>query len=269
MKKSILLACISAIACAGPALHSCTADTEDSAISFKKYTASQNFILEGSASDYELESDLVYQDSVYLVMPVSLYGQDLSALRDTILVNAFGTTGSDIMTIARGTFGKDAEDQGFKAVPTDTVVEMPNGFTYTTVSVQGLDKKFLTCSIVKEIYAPGAAHGFADTHYITYDIGSARVLTLNDIFTTEGLGRLPAVIADRASELTEAIGPTNVESLPAGGNFYINQGEIVFAYQPYEIASYAQGAINIPIDTYRLAAFMSPEGLDLFGFPAE
>ena len=39
-----------------------------------------------------------------------------------------------------------------------------------------------------------------------------------------------------------SIGSTDITEIPCGGNFYLTpDGEIVFSYQPYEVASYAQG----------------------------
>jgi hypothetical protein len=38
----------------------------------------------------------------------------------------------------------------------------------------------------------------------------------------------------------------------------------VFSYQPYEIASFAQGTINIPFYAYELIDYMSAEGIELF-----
>ena len=77
---------------------------------------------------------------------------------------------------------------------------------------------------------------------------------------------LPALIARRAIEQEATFGPTKISSLPANDNFYISaDGEIVFAYQPYEIASYAQGFINVPFFPYELAEHMTPAGLAIFG----
>jgi hypothetical protein len=65
--------------------------------------------------------------------------------------------------------------------------------------------------------------------------------------------------------MSDIIGATSVSELPADGNFYISsEGEIVFSYQPYEIASFAQGTINIPFYAYELIDYMSAEGIELF-----
>jgi hypothetical protein len=76
---------------------------------------------------------------------------------------------------------------------------------------------------------------------------------------------LPERIAEQAEAMSDMIGPTTVGDLPADGNFYISsEGEIVFAYQPYEVASYAQGPINIPFYSYELIDYMTDEGIALF-----
>ena len=113
---------------------------------------------------------------------------------------------------------------------------------------------------------PRAAHGMSTRNYINYLISDNMIVALSDIFSDSGLKDLPALIARRAIEQEATFGPTEISSLPANDNFYISaDGEIVFAYQPYEIASYAQGFINVPFFPYELAEHMTPAGLAIFG----
>lgn len=113
---------------------------------------------------------------------------------------------------------------------------------------------------------PRAAHGMTVKHYINYLTDSGKIITLNDIFTPAGIADLPAIIAKRAADRVAILGPTEVDSLPANGNFYISPSrEIVFSYQPYEVASFAQGFINIAFYPYELVSYMTPEAIKYFG----
>jgi hypothetical protein len=104
-----------------------------------------------------------------------------------------------------------------------------------------------------------------DNQYISYIIPKAKILTITDLFTPEGIEALPKVIQQQADELSSAIGPTEIESLPAGNNFYIsNDGQIIFAYQPYEVASYAQGEIQVPFYPYELVQYMTTYAINRF-----
>lgn len=41
-------------------------------------------------------------------------------------------------------------------------------------------------------------------------------------------------------------------------------GEIVFVYQPYEVASYAQGKIRVSFYPYELVDYMTPFAVNYF-----
>ncbi|MDE6158420.1 MAG: RsiV family protein [Muribaculaceae bacterium] len=59
-------------------------------------------------------------------------------------------------------------------------------------------------------------------------------------------------------------GTTDINALPGDDNFYLTpDGNIIFAYQPYEVASYAQGEIQIPIPAYMISQYLTPEAQEL------
>ena len=73
------------------------------------------------------------------------------------------------------------------------------------------------------------------------------------------------MLRQRATQLAPAIGPTDIQSLPSMGNFYISLDDaLVFVYQPYEVASYAQGSIAISFYPYQLTELLTPLGLKIF-----
>ena len=66
--------------------------------------------------------------------------------------------------------------------------------------------------------------------------------------------------------MADKIVTTTITDLPCDNNFYISsEGEIVFSYQPYEVASYAQGIIDIPFYPYELVSYMTPYAINFFG----
>jgi hypothetical protein len=107
-----------------------------------------------------------------------------------------------------------------------------------------------------ESYEAGAAHGITLRRYINFWLeGKGSVITLEKIFTPQGLKKLPERIAEQAEAMSDIIGATSVSELPADGNFYISsEGEIVFS----------QGTINIPFYAYELIDYMSEEGIAMF-----
>jgi hypothetical protein len=241
---------------------------EDNTISFETITGSGAFTLVGSGENMESAADLTYGDSVSLVMPVSIFGKDISALRDSILVNALDSVGEDIHYIIQRSIRRSAEENGFE-LKEDTK-KMPiferDGYSVTTGSIIALDSDILTYCISSSIYNPGAAHGITTAKYLTYYIPDSKILTLSDVFTPEGLKELPEQIQKQAEDNISAIGPTEIEGLPVGNNFYISHDrEIVFVYQPYEVASFAQGEIKVSFYPYELASYMTKTAIERFG----
>ncbi len=134
-----------------------------------------------------------------------------------------------------------------------------------------MSQTFLSYAVETDFYYPRSAHGSSNTKYINYDIESGRIIELDDIFVHEKMNdELVDKIRERAKAMEALAGPISIEGLPANGNFYVtNSGDIVFAYQPYEAASYAQGVIDVRFQPYELTDMMSKEGRQLFNLPSE
>lgn len=96
-------------------------------------------------------------------------------------------------------------------------------------------------------------------------IAGSRVLSARDIFRPETTDSLVATIQTQADALEQVIGPTTITALPANDNFMLAPGgEIVFVYQPYEVASYAQGKIRVSFYPYELVDYMTPFAVNYF-----
>jgi hypothetical protein len=242
--------------------------SDDNTISFETITGSGSFKLMGSGENIEDAMDMTYGDSVSLVMPVSIYGKDITALRDSILVNALDSVGKDIHDIIARKIRQSAEENGYPVAVDDkkTPIFERDGYSVTIGSIIALNSDILTYCISSNVYSPGAAHGYTSAKYLTYYIPEAKILTLGDIFTPDGLKELPSEIQKQAEENISVIGPTEIEDLPAGNNFYISHdGEIVFVYQPYEVASFAQGEIKVAFYPYEIANYMTKTAIEHFG----
>lgn len=242
---------------------------DDKTISFAQMTQSRGYILEGSAKDYQTEKDLTFLDSASLIVPTLIGNKDIRVLQDSIFSIAFDTIGVDHKVLAEAYFDKVAADNGYKAVAKDNdsiTIDICDGFNVVSGAVNTLTPDMLVYCVTNESYAPRAAHGITTKRYVNYSISDGNIITLGDIFTPQGLKDLPEAIARRATDLASVFGPTEVTALPSGGNFYISPaGEIVFVYQQYEVASFAQGIISIPFYPYELASYMTAGGLHIFG----
>lgn len=265
-----------ATAAAALALAACnsTGVSNDHTLSFSRLQDEQSYRLVGSASDHDSEDDISYGCQVDMLMPEVLYGKPVDVLRDSIMNIAFGSTGSDTKAIIASAMRSAAAEIGYEVtdtiLPDSVVAAVPDflcrydGYTSVEGDVETLTPRVLSYAVTASNYTYGAAHGMYGTRYVNYDLKAGRVVTLADIFTAEGLEALPGLIRDAATAMESTIGSTDISTLPADGNFYITAAqEIVFAYQPYEVASYAQGEIQIPMAAYMLSQYLTDEGNDL------
>lgn len=239
--------------------------SDNSVLAFSKYEKVGYYKLLGSAKAYETDSDAIFQGKTNLLLPSEIYGHDTAVLRDSIFKAAFDTTGTETDSIAEAAMRRAASEAGFELLPTecsDTISY--DGIYIVDGELRDVSSRTLSYAVTESTYLPLSAHGMYSTVYINYDLREGRVFTLADILTADALGKLPVLLRQSAWRMRNFIGPTDLTALPSGGNFYIDlSGNIVFVYQPYEIASYAQGIIEIPVPAYQLSDDLTPYGTDV------
>lgn len=246
---------------------SCSEKADNSRIAFDTYGASATYRLEQSADAYMQDEDALYTDSVSLVLPVRLGECEVAPLRDSIMGYALGVKDKPVTAAINDWMLASAEAQGYKVSPVDNHgIEDAQGFDIVSGFIVNMSSEVLVYCICTENYEIGAAHGLTTRHYISYLLeGRGKVLTLRDLFTPEGLRALPDKIREQAQALSTLLGEVSIDGLPSNGNFYMSsEGEIVFSYQPYEVASFAQGTIDVPFYPYELVEYMTPQAIALF-----
>lgn len=233
---------------------------------FTKLTASRSVSLEGTADDYGTEADAIYTDSVNLMMPMSMGSADVTPLQNAILNKAFGMTGSNVTEVMNNYMKQDADSLGYtvKEVTTVSLLES-QGYNLVTGQVVYLNSDWMSYCVSGEQYYPAAAHGMPYRQYVNYSLTENRVMNISDVIDAAKNADLVNAIKERAAEMEDAIGPTSITELPSNGDFYLNSnGELVFVYQPYEVASYAQGFISIPLYPYEISQYLTPAAKTMF-----
>lgn len=238
-------------------------------ICFETRSGSATFRLTNSAADFEQDSDLTYFDSVNIIMPTSIYEHDITALRDTILKVAFDTIAPDFDDAMSKYFIASAGEAGYTPSATSNAGNLKmlsDGMTIVDGKVFSMTDRILTYRVSNYTYPPRAAHGITENRYITYDMKRGGIITLNSVFTADGLTALPAVIAKRAKQMKAQLGETSITALPMAGNFCVDiDGNLSFIYAPFEVASYAQGEISVSFYPYELSDYLTPLGRDILG----
>lgn len=261
MKKLIFYAVGTALLAAGAA--SCGHGADDRRVEFRVAEHGSSFRLLNSAAEFGSDEDMIFADSVNLVIPMRVFGADINPLLDSIMSLAFDSVGADFDAVMRDHLLSTASGIGYAVEPVDTTAA--DGFNVVTGTVVNLSPELLVYCVTTSEYPPAAAHGMTTSYYINYDMASGRVLTLREIFDNKRLNDLAAAIQTQADALEQIIGPTGITELPSHDNFMLSpSGEIVFVYQPYEAASFAQGAIKVSFYPYELVDYMTPFGKKYF-----
>lgn len=143
----------------------------------------------------------------------------------------------------------------------------PGYFSYDEsgdVRIVYLSPKLLSLSNAVYSYT-GGVHGNYGTAFLPLDIVNNKVLALSDILTTNGIRQLRPLL-EKSYRRDRNLQPS--QPLTDGGlfdnriepnkNFYVTGKGLLFDYTPYEIASYADGEIQIMISYSDLGAYLQP-----------
>jgi len=110
----------------------------------------------------------------------------------------------------------------------------------------------------------GGAHGNYASSFLNIDLKAQKVLSLNDIITASDTARLIPILQKQAAahfrlKTGETLQDYLFESkVPLTGNFYITHTGITFLYNPYEIAAYAVGQVNIFVPYSSIRDLLTP-----------
>lgn len=170
---------------------------------------------------------------------------------DTVVGNYAKLQMSDVQQTARDSFFAHykADMADMKIDTTDEPFSMSYTIA-TNIDIVSNVNGLLTLAF-KEYSYTGGAHGNHGTRLRTYNIKNKKVVTLDDLFKPNYKSALNAAIVRSAKRhfnvppkgsLKDRIFHDNVE---ANDNFMVNGKGILFNYVPYEIASYADGEIQL------------------------
>jgi len=167
-------------------------------------------------------------------------------------------------------YRQDAKDS--RPAPADTAGVGPYGIgmsyenqTATYVLYQQGD--LLSLGFYRYDYS-GGAHGNYGLTPASYDLRTGRRLRYDDIFRPTAAQQLPALLGQavrpqlnlRPGEALDK--QLFVNKMPVTHQVFLTAGGAVFVYQPYEIASYAQGEIHVFVPLAALRPLLR-EGLPL------
>ena len=234
-------------------------------------TASATYSIAPANGGDEYTADYT-QTAVSIQWPVKYGENDITSLQDSLIANVFGLEG---VTIDQAITSFLEMPLGYGDYDLTLVDEpRPGGDVWlTSVSAHtvGFCERYIVYRIT-EFEDNGGAHPSYASKFLNYDIRRNAVLDFNDIFSPgndEALldavvaGLLDLYFAYSPEELEEKSGIIT-ESIYLTHNIYITGSDIVFHYNPYEIAPGSVGPIEVQLHEYDLEEFLTPEALALF-----
>lgn len=116
-------------------------------------------------------------------------------------------------------------------------------------------------------YYEGGAHGINQLITFNFDIATGKLMTLSDIFVPGYESQLNSALMkalksktglNSLNELKDAGYLYSMDMFPSE-NFILNEETITFVYNPYEIAPYAMGSVELIITYSEVSQILSPE----------
>ena len=167
------------------------------------------------------------------------------------------------------------EIENDQLIPVDAVKQGENQLSTSEISVimQSMSNRLLVYHLSTYYYLAGAAHGTYAHNYVTYDLKTEKAIAFEDVIADTTLLRTATLksIKDTYNYDKEDLFFPDNGLLPLPKDFYIEGSVLHVVYQVYEIASYAQGAIDAPIYPYLLKPeemkrLFTPYGLELIDY---
>lgn len=104
-----------------------------------------------------------------------------------------------------------------------------------------------------------AAHGISSTVYINFGMDNGRIINLSDLLKPDYEKPLAAMIAERIKTMDIQL-LVSPEEIGVPEQFEITSRGIIFSYDPYQIAPYSEGTVQVELNTGDLYNLLSPRG---------
>jgi len=268
--QGIMAVCCLALSCT-VATRAYTIDNFDIAEVYK--TAS---VVYHCVGDTSLGSDvqLYTAAAVTIQWPTSFGGNDVSALQDSLLSLYFFHHDHDVDAAITSVMTHPLHYGEGTLVEVDTVPAGDDVLMLEAtldVATVGFCDRFIVYRgdyFINE----GGVHPNYFSQYLNYDLRDNTVLQFNDIFVAGADTTLLPVITtalcdrfyvDNTTELVEKA-DIYVNELFVSRDVYLTGDQIIFSYDPYEIAPWSTGVVEVPVSIYDLADYLTPTVRSLY-----
>lgn len=259
-------------ACGSKTSETTTQETNDGITNFEiKQTVKsleKNYICEGSEAYYD-DSVKVYSTvRIAIEWPEKMSDYNLKTLQDSLLASIFDKPAATINESMIASAAKPEGSDIFKMKEVDSIPTSVPAMVYSRdmiSSVITFSPKFISYQVMTATYN-GGAHGMTESHYVNYDFSTGKVLGYDSAFKPDSEAQLLQAIKDN---LMTRYNVSSMKELDQRGiftdqiyvskNFYLQGYDVVFHYNPYDIAPYSEGSIDVRVPYFQITDCITPE----------
>jgi hypothetical protein len=161
------------------------------------------------------------------------------------------------------------EMRGVVEIFPDMSGEALNWYYHEDFAIRAGTPQVLVMSRERE-YFTGGAHGMREKDYFVFDLENKRQLTLKDIIRDESLPDLHTLVEAALRELMQipawiplSEGGFFEDSVTILDDFFLTPQGMGFQWDPYEIAPYVMGLLEITLPYDKLEALFTDRGMAL------
>lgn len=230
-------------------------------------TGQRSYICNGANAFFDDSLRIYSSSTVAIQWPVKMNGYDISTLQDSLKVLALGATHGTIDDAIINALDHPQGEDLYSMKPVDSIpMSSKCMILYKTViaSAVTFSPHFIVYQVLNSMY-DGGAHGIILSRYLTYIFKLNKVLDIPTAFKPGSEKDLLKAIQD---QLMTQYGATTLSQLDGKGiftdqlyvspNFYIHGYDIVFHYNPYDIAAFSEGSIDIRVPYQSVAEHLTP-----------
>ena len=199
------------------------------------------------------------KNSIQAMWPIMLNGKDCISLQQALIKDITGKDDIHDMNQAVNYYlytdiegNKHNLGRDCKLIDEASLNGQSANISTRTIELKSINRRFATFHIFYNDYYAGAAHGMYAHDYLTYDMSLHKVVTLDQVVNDMEALRpiIMQAITEQLDYTADDLFLPDDGLPPAPSSFYFEDGALHVVYQPYAIASFAQGSIDVAINPY-------------------
>ncbi len=259
-------------ACASKTENPKTADVKSDITDFEVRqtvkSLERTYVGEGTEAVYDDTISVYSTVRMAIEWPSVMGSNDIKVLQDSLIKAIFDTTGVSIDAAMLASAARPEGFDQFRMKQVDSIPGDVRAMTYTRdkiASVITFSPGFVVYQIMTATY-DGGAHGMTESRYLNYDLNAGKVIDYGSAFKPGSEEALLQAVKDNlmtqynASSIKELSGRgIFTDQIYVSKNFYLQGYDVVFHYNPYDIAPYSEGSVDVRVPYFQISDYLTQE----------